>query len=448
VTTGVVGTNGFVASTGSAVRADIDLSQNNATQRADQLTVRSGTASGNTTIAFNVLNKTPGFFANPIPVLVTPTTGSAITATAINLPANAGPVTFSLVKDAPGAPPGFSVVSTFNTAAVTSTITGILASVSSIDASFHQPASALVASAAGTDPNKWSGGPWVRVSGGRNTIDSTGASVGLAGAGGLTAGATSRVETAFQGIQGGFDSGVLNVGSTMWNVHLGVTGGEIRADSRETLGNSAADRSLINFRVPFIGLYLVATRGNFYADVTVRRDFLGMDITNQSVGLSGTEFRGNATNVNASTGYHQELGNGLFFEPSAAISWTRSNFSSIAIPAGGSIDFDTVQSLLGRVGFRVGRSFSVGDIVNLTPFASFSAWREFENNATATTTLSTATFGLTTTRVGTFYQGSAGISFQVPNTGFLGFVRGDMRFGQNIEGWTALGGLRYTFGPY
>jgi len=369
-----------------------------------------------------------------------------VNAVAENLPANIGAVNYSLQKDVGGVP-GWSVVSTVNTGAITSTLTGILASLSSIDASFHQPASALVASVSGTDPNKWSGGPWVRVSGGRNDVSSTGTNV-LPG--GQSFSAASLITTTFEGIQAGFDSGVLNLGGSMWNVHLGVTGGEISASSQQQLGPG-----LLNFRVPFIGLYMVATRGNFYADVTVRRDFFNMDASNPLLFLSGQEFRGNGTNVNASTGYHVDLGKDLFFEPSAGISWTRSNFGSINLPAGvattstlGTLDFNTITSVLGRVGARVGTSFNVANQVVLTPFVSFSAWHEFESSATASATLSGSLIPLTTTRLGTFYQASGGISFQVPNTGFLGFVRGDYRKGENIEGFTGLGGLRYTFGPY
>ena len=69
------------------------------------------------------------------------------------------------------------MVSTLKTNAVASTLTGILASVGSMDASFHQPASALVASAQSDQPNKWSGGPWMRVSSGSNTVNSTGTDV-------------------------------------------------------------------------------------------------------------------------------------------------------------------------------------------------------------------------------------------------------------------------------
>jgi hypothetical protein len=49
------------------------------------------------------------------------------------------------------------------------------------------------------------------------------------------------------------------------------------------------------------------------------------------------------------------------------------------------------------------------------------------------------------TRIGTFGQLGLGVSGQVVQTGLLGFVRGDWRFGQNLSGYAVVGGLRYQF---
>jgi len=52
---------------------------------------------------------------------------------------------------------------------------------------------------------------------------------------------------------------------------------------------------------------------------------------------------------------------------------------------------------------------------------------------------------ISTTRVGTFGQLGLGVSGQLLQTGFVGFVRGDVRFGENINGLAVVGGARYTF---
>ena len=146
-----------------------------------------------------------------------------------------------------------------------------------------------------------------------------------------------------------------------------------------------------------------------------------------------------------STGYHVDLGHNYFLEPSAGLSITRTKFDSLPFLSGdGTLAFNEVKSELGRVGARVGTAFTMNNIV-WSPFATMSVWHEFENAATAQALVADAVIPVSTTRVGTFYQASGGLSFQLPSSGILGFVRGDGRWGENLQGWTVLGGGRATF---
>ena len=53
---------------------------------------------------------------------------------------------------------------------------------------------------------------------------------------------------------------------------------------------------------------------------------------------------------------------------------------------------------------------------------------------------------IATDRVGTYGQASAGVTFIPVNLPSLtGFVRGDVRFGEKINGWAVNAGLRYQF---
>ena len=62
--------------------------------------------------------------------------------------------------------------------------------------------------------------------------------------------------------QVGTDISKLNING--WNIHLGTTAGYPRSHANDNSGGSA------NFEVPFIGTYLVATHGRFFADLMVR----------------------------------------------------------------------------------------------------------------------------------------------------------------------------------
>jgi hypothetical protein len=91
-----------------------------------------------------------------------------------------------------------------------------------------------------------------------------------------------------------------------------------------------------------------------------------------------------------------------------------------------------------------GTSIDVNNRALVTPFGAISAWHEFSGASTASAVLSGVGIPLTTTQIGTFYQASAGVSVQVLNTGLLGFIRSDFRWG-DVQGWSLLGGGRYTF---
>src|SRR5690606_6927488 len=159
--------SGTYAGANGQVTADINLSDPAGGANADQLTA--GLTSGTSTVNFT---RTPGqlvFLANPIPV-VNAGAASTGTFTATGLPNN-GLLNYNLVQTTPGT---WAVVSQINTGAVAATGTSITAAIASLDASFHQPASALVASAASQQPDRWSGGPWIRFNAGTSKIDSIG----------------------------------------------------------------------------------------------------------------------------------------------------------------------------------------------------------------------------------------------------------------------------------
>jgi opacity protein-like surface antigen len=263
-------------------------------------------------------------------------------------------------------------------------------------------------------------------------------------------------------VQVGADVARLNMGG--WNVHLGTTAGYLAARSREEFGPGAFRT---NFEVPFLGTYLVATMGGFFADAMVRGEFYNIELNEPALNLHGQPFAARGFSVSTSAGYHWQLQNNWFIEPSAGFIWSRTKvdpFNTVGLPApqpgaelSGTSFFEDIESKIGRLSLRVGTSFLSGNLV-LQPFASASVFREFADDVRSTfvtcpdcvfvgLTPVTDTFVTDTSRVGTYFQFSAGLAGQVTNTGWVGFVRGDYRVGDNIEGWTANAGLRYQFTP-
>src|SRR5262249_56301524 len=109
-------------------------------------------------------------------------------------------------------------------------------------------------------------------------------------------------------------------------------------------------------------------------------------------------------------------------------------------------------------GLRVGVGTTVGsDSVVWQPFASAGVVHEFQGGVTSSLTSNFSAIGLgvlptlnstvSTSGLGTYGQFGLGIAAQAKDTGWVGYFRGDYRAGDNIEGRSVNGGLRYQFAP-
>jgi len=330
-----------------------------------------------------------------------------------------------------------------------------------------QQGSAFVSAPNDPKPDQPGGGVWAREVGGEVTNKFTSNATGNANAGpfngALGTSATSNcagsVHETFSGTQVGQDISRLNWNG--WNLHVGTTAGYLSSHATDNSGG------VTDFQVPFLGTYLVATHGRFFADLMVREEFYSATLTQQSVGLFGQQVGARGTSVAGSAGYNFALANNWFIEPSAGFIWSRTNVDSFNV-SGGVIGqgivttymTDPIQSEIGRLSLRVGTTVTSGNVI-WQPFGSVSVFHEFAGNVTSSLISLNAAgaipgIGLvpltltgtnSTTRVGTYGQYSLGLAGQVANTGWLGFVRVDYREGANIEGWTGNAGVRYQFTP-
>jgi opacity protein-like surface antigen len=347
--------------------------------------------------------------------------------------------------------------------------------------------SAFVSAPGDPKPNQDGGGVWARGVGGEFTSKFSNTGTGVvttsAGTAGLPAGppinipagalnanatvnCTGSVHANFAGSQVGTDISKLNING--WNLHLGTTAGYLSSHATDNFGGS------VNFEVPFIGTYLVATHGRFFADVMLRREFYSADLTQPLVGLFRQQIGANGYSVSTSAGYNFALANNWFIEPSAGFIYTHTNVDTFNVSGGAisqgavsALSTNPIESEIGRLSLRVGTTVQNGNII-WQPFASASVFHEFAGNVVSTgTTLPNGAFANagtivpgavgsfpvsvtgsnSTTRVGTYGQYSLGLAAQVANTGWLGFVRVDYKNGDNIEGWTGNAGIRYQFTP-
>jgi len=224
------------------------------------------------------------------------------------------------------------------------------------------------------DPNKWTGGVWTREAAGRRPRNPRLPTASAAPS-------QLQVKTNFSAYQVGLDTGLLNLGNSVWNAHVGVMAGSVSANAIEQLGSGTS----LKFDVPFAGFYGVLTRGAFFSDITLRRDWHNDTVSNSLANLYNASLTGSTNAVNASAGYHLDLpmlAQGFFVEPSVGGSISKTNMNNLptnlnepGVPAG-LIGFNTLTSEVVRAGVRVGTSATINDVLVVQPFTTLSAWRE------------------------------------------------------------------------
>lgn len=327
-----------------------------------------------------------------------------------------------------------------------------------------QTGSAFVSSPANAAPGENGGGIWSRALGGE--VETKNNSVTTLQLGGAAVAGSANCDTTtkqgFVGYQIGRDIAKLNWGG--WNIHTGATVGYLASQSRD---KSPGGTFSGGTQIPFVGTYLTATRGGFFADAMLRWDYYNMSLDDPAAALFDQNLDARGWSIAANMGYNFALPNNWFIEPSAGFTYSRvtvdplsvsgtlfSTLPGVSMP--GTVQVDDIKSELGRASVRVGTNI-VTPTMALQPFVTGSVFHEFAGDVTTRFAVgpafANALFGnsltgtMVTDRVGTYGQVSAGLAGQVLNTGWVGYVRGDYRFGDNIEGWTLNTGIRYQFTP-
>jgi opacity protein-like surface antigen len=310
---------------------------------------------------------------------------------------------------------------------------------------------------------------WARGVGGHLAYSTT-ATAGNINFGGPVSGTVvcnTRTLEDFAGVQAGADFASLNVNG--WNLHVGSTLGSLGARTQDgTPGLSPPTSFRDTLQIPFAGFYGAASYGGFLVDGMVRGNFFQNEVSDGNHGLAGQRFDAHGISVTGNVAYNQRFGN-WFVEPSAGISWSKTYVNALNVPGTGVLGtpvgpgfvppwvltVNDIDSTLGRLSARVGTTVVSGNVV-WQPFASASVFHEFQGGVTSSLMsnfsaislpLPTLSSTVSTGGLGTYGQFGLGIAAQGVGTNWVGYLRGDYRTGDNIEGWSVNGGLRYQFVP-
>lgn len=351
-------------------------------------------------------------------------------------------------------------------------VNALLSAINATNTLFLTESTAFIGSPTNPQPNQIGGGVWSSAIGGEQTTRGTTTSnySGLGAANPGNVNCRTSTQLSFGGVQVGTDISNLNVGG--WDLHGGSMLGYMGATGQDTTSsgafNPSGGTSSDNLQIPFVGAYGVATKGNLFVDGQLRWLYFQNGVSDPQNGLFNQHFDARGTAINADVGYNFTFQNNWFLTPSAGFIWSETTVDSLnssgtlvlgtgtALP--GQMSINNIYNAIGRVGVRVGTIVDTGSMI-LQPFGSASFFREFAGDPSATFNNSPTAFNgaflpadtvkgnLATTGIGNYGQFGLGISGQVKDTGWLGYVRADYSTGDSIQGWSVNGGVRYQFVP-
>ncbi len=344
----------------------------------------------------------------------------------------------------------------------------IISTISTVNSSSLAQSSGFVGSPQNPGPDQQGGGRWSRVIAGSTEAENDTSTNGFLDPNGANTALGSNdcrtvTQHDFVGTQAGMDIGRFNFAGG-GNLSYGITAGYFDITSKDKTPNVGTFEG--DSQVPFAGLYLAINSGNFAFDAQVRGDYFTMNVTDVDQGMFNQPLtaRGAAFLWNAS--YRFSLASNWFVEPSIGGVSSRTEVDQFDVAGGinvpssisptsfalpGTVKIDDITSLQGRASLRAGTTIVSGQIA-WQPFATVSVFHEFAGDVR--TNMSTLRAGFnelagesTTSREGTVGHVGIGLAGVVLDSGWLGYVRGDYRFGENIESVSVNAGLRYQFQP-
>jgi autotransporter family porin len=195
---------------------------------------------------------------------------------------------------------------------------------------------------------------------------------------------------------------------------------------------------------PTVGAYATYLNDAFYADVTVKADFLSIDIEQEDLGADDSDTDGINLGGRIDAGYKIGTGGGAFVEPQATLAVVNTDIDDAEV-GGGDVDFDNETSVKGRLGLKLGYDHTASNAMIFSSDLTASVWQEFNGgNDVTVSAAGLGDFGVSDDAIGTL--GDISLGFSVTATeGWTGFLRANYQFAEDFEAITGNAGLRYSW---
>ena len=262
-------------------------------------------------------------------------------------------------------------------------------------------------------------GVWVRMYGGTNQVR-TG----------------QQTDMDYKAVQGGYDyqsklkNGRLFTGFTVSHLDGDVSGSHTDGDVNSTM----------------FGLYgsYVGDKGHF-ADLIVKYGRINSDFTTiKGTNRYGSDYGSNGFSITTEYGYRQNLKDNFYIEPQAELTYSRIGGSDYTMSLndsdGAEVSNDAFNSLIGRVGFTVGRQQEQSNV-----YAKLSLAREFKGEVATSASYGDVTRSYESGGSDTWFEYGIGFNAKMSQgTNLYGEI--EKTTGSVIRTkWRANMGLRYSF---
>jgi outer membrane autotransporter protein len=236
-------------------------------------------------------------------------------------------------------------------------------------------------------------------------------------------------------VQFGIDLGARGLLTDNDMLVFGPLGGFVHGDLHyDNIGNGRD----FDINGPQVGGYATYLRGGLFVDTLLNVHFL--DVETQDLGFPQSF---DATNVGLRTDGGYRFGSykgGAFIEPLATLSINWADIDGFSV-GGNKVSFDDDANVRGRLGLRVGTSFTTADGMTIEPFLIGSVWGNFTDTNKATLVSNGTAFGLEDELDDVWGEVSAGLNF-FPSPLSAVFAKVDVSFGDDMVGVGAKFGAR------
>jgi autotransporter family porin len=241
-------------------------------------------------------------------------------------------------------------------------------------------------------------------------------------------------------IEGGVDFGKKGVWAEGDALLFGILGGAIFA-------SLDYDQLVRRFDIDGgeVGAYATYLSGGLFVDTLVKAAFLEFDNDAGAPGLPAS-LESTTWGFRTDAGYRfGQFRRGPFVEPLATIAVASSEIDDFTF-AGNSVKFDDEADVRGRLGLRVGTSRELFPAIVMEPFVIGSVWGHLSGENEATVTSLGTRFGpFTDEPADVWGEISTGVNFFSPGANSSLFAKLDVIFGEEIDGVSAKGGMRYNW---